>query len=92
MYGLSGIDYRVATLSKSYLTVTGIAILSLKSIAQFYHDKLTFRVVSWARGTDGRTDVQTLNLDRLSSLKDINQQKRISMPFSSWHEGGVQII
>ena len=46
MYGLSGIDYRVATLSKSYLTVTGIAILSLKSIAQFYHDKLTFRVVS----------------------------------------------
>ena len=44
MCGLSGIDYRVATLSKSYLTVTGITIQSLKSIAQLYHDKLTFRV------------------------------------------------
>ena len=34
MYGLSGNDCRVATLSKSYLTVIGI-MQSLKSIGQF---------------------------------------------------------
>ena len=34
-YRLSGTDYRIATLSKSYLTVTGITIQSLKSIGQF---------------------------------------------------------
>ena len=31
-YGLSGNDYRVAILPKSYQTVTGINIQSLKSI------------------------------------------------------------
>ncbi len=35
MYGLSGNDYRVAALSKSYLTVKGISMQSLKSIGQF---------------------------------------------------------
>ena len=35
MYGLSGIVYRVATLYKSYLTVTGIIMQSLKMIGQF---------------------------------------------------------
>ena len=33
--GHSGNDYRVATLSKSYLTTTGITMQSLKSIGQF---------------------------------------------------------
>ncbi len=33
--GLSVNDYRVAALSKSYLTVTGIIMQSLKSIGQF---------------------------------------------------------
>ena len=37
LYGLSGIYYRVASLSKSYLTVTEIIIQSLKSIGQFLH-------------------------------------------------------
>ena len=34
MYGHSGDDYKVATLSQSYLTTTGITMLSLKSIGQ----------------------------------------------------------
>ena len=34
-YGHSGNDYRVATLSESYLTTTGITMQSLKSIGQF---------------------------------------------------------
>ena len=34
-YGLSGNDYSVAALSKSYLTVIGIIMQSLKSIGQF---------------------------------------------------------
>ena len=34
-YGHSGNDYRVATLSKSYLITTGITMQSLKSIGQF---------------------------------------------------------
>ena len=34
-YGLSGTDFRVATLSKSYLTATGITMQSVKSIGQF---------------------------------------------------------
>ena len=34
-YGHSGNDYRVATLSKSYQTTTGITMQSLKSIGQF---------------------------------------------------------
>jgi hypothetical protein len=33
-YGHSGSDYRVATLSKSYITTTGIIIQSLKSRVQ----------------------------------------------------------
>jgi hypothetical protein len=35
MYGLSGNDYRVAVLSKSYLTVVEISMKSLRSIGQF---------------------------------------------------------
>ena len=35
--GHSGDDYRVATLSKSYLTVTGIIKQCSKSIEQFKH-------------------------------------------------------
>ena len=35
MYGHSGNVYRVAKLSKSYVTTTGIVVLSLKSIGQF---------------------------------------------------------
>ena len=35
MYGHSGNAYRVATLSKLYLTTTGITMQSLKSIGQF---------------------------------------------------------
>ena len=31
-YGFSGNDYKVATLTKSYLTVIGITMQSLKSI------------------------------------------------------------
>ena len=38
MDGHSGNDYEVATLSKSYSTVTGIIKQSLKSIGQFLHD------------------------------------------------------
>ncbi len=34
-YGHSGEDYRVATLSKLYLTTTGITMQNLKSIGQF---------------------------------------------------------
>ena len=34
-YRLSGSTYRVALLSKSYLTVTGITMETLKSIGQF---------------------------------------------------------
>ena len=34
-YGHSGNGYRVATLSKSYLTTTGITMQSLESIGQF---------------------------------------------------------
>ena len=34
-YGHFGNDYRVATLSKSYLTTKGITMQSLKSIGQF---------------------------------------------------------
>ena len=34
MYGLSGNDYKVATLPKSYLIVIGIILQSLKSIVQ----------------------------------------------------------
>ena len=34
-FGLFGQNYRVATLSKMYLTVLGIIIQSLKSIGQF---------------------------------------------------------
>ena len=34
-HGHSGNDYRVARLSKSYLTTTGITMQSLKSIGQF---------------------------------------------------------
>ena len=34
-YGLSGINYRVALLSKLYLTVTEITLETLKSIGQF---------------------------------------------------------
>ena len=34
-YGLFGNDYRVAMLSKSYLTGKGIIMQSLKSIGQF---------------------------------------------------------
>ena len=34
-YGLSGNDYRVSKLSKSYITIIGIIIQSLKSIGQF---------------------------------------------------------
>ena len=34
-YGHFGDDYRVAMLSKSYLTTTGIIMQSLKSIGQF---------------------------------------------------------
>ena len=34
-YGNSGNKYRVATLSKSYITTTGITMQSLKSIGQF---------------------------------------------------------
>ena len=33
--GLSGNDYRVTTLSKFYITVTGIIMQCLKSIEQF---------------------------------------------------------
>ena len=33
--GLAGNDYRVAALSKSYLTVIGIGMQSLKSIGKF---------------------------------------------------------
>ncbi len=35
-YGLLGKDYRVAKLSKLYLTVSGIISPSLKSIGQFH--------------------------------------------------------
>ena len=35
MDGFSGNDYRVAALSKLYLTVIGINMQSLKSIGQF---------------------------------------------------------
>ena len=35
MYGLSGHDYRVAALSKLYVTVIGISLQSLKLIGQF---------------------------------------------------------
>ena len=35
MYGLSGNDYRVATLPKAFLIDIGIIIQSLKSIGQF---------------------------------------------------------
>ena len=34
-YGLSGNGYRIAALSKSYVTVIGISKQSLKSIGQF---------------------------------------------------------
>ena len=34
-YGHFGNDYRVATLSKSYLTIKGITMQNLKSIGQF---------------------------------------------------------
>ena len=34
-YGLFGYNYRVTTLSRLYLTVSGVIILSLKSIGQF---------------------------------------------------------
>ena len=34
-YGNFGNDYRVATLSKSYLTISGITTQNLKSIGQF---------------------------------------------------------
>ena len=37
MDGLSGSDYRVATLTTFYLTVTGIITPNLESLAQFYH-------------------------------------------------------
>ena len=37
MYGHSGNDNRVAMISKSYLTTTGITVQSLKSIGQYYH-------------------------------------------------------
>ena len=36
-YGLFGEDYRVATLSIVYLTVSGIIMPSLNWIGQFYH-------------------------------------------------------
>ena len=34
-YGYSGNDYRVAKFSKTYLTIMGITMQSLKSIGQF---------------------------------------------------------
>ena len=43
MYGLSGKDYRVATLPKLYLTVIGIIMQDLKSIG-----KLTYLNTKWA--------------------------------------------
>ena len=43
-YGLSGYDYRVVSLSKSYLTTTGITIQSLKLIGQFQHDKINEKI------------------------------------------------
>ena len=43
MYGHSGDDYRVATLSKLYLTTKGIAMQSLESIGQSNLFKLTKR-------------------------------------------------
>ena len=39
-HGLAGNDYRVATLYKSFLTVTGIAIQSLKSMGQLKHAQI----------------------------------------------------
>ena len=36
-YGYSGNDYRVAKFSKTYLTIMGITMQSLKSIGQFLH-------------------------------------------------------
>ena len=40
-YGHAGNDYRVATLSKSYLTTTGITMQILKSMGQFLMKKLS---------------------------------------------------
>ena len=44
MYGLTGNYFRVATLSKSYLTVTGIIMKSLKWIGQFQHEPFVTNV------------------------------------------------
>ena len=59
-YGHSGIDCRVAMLSKLYLTTTGIIMQSLESIGQFNLFKLT-KIAN----CDGRTDGPTLIIEKL---------------------------
>ena len=68
VYGLSGYDYRVAALSKSYLTVIGISIQSLNSIGNSNLFKITKRA-----NCNGRTDVRTdPNYRKASLLKRNN--------------------
>ena len=57
MYGLSGYDYRVATLFILYLTVIGIIMLRLKMIGLFQHDYINVNSYLLRYGrTDGHTD------------------------------------
>ena len=50
-YGHSGNDYRVATLTKSYLSTTGIIMQSLKLIENSNMPKLTKKAIR-----SGQTD------------------------------------
>ena len=63
MYGHSGNDYRVATFYKSYLTIRGFTMQSLKA-SNSNMPKLTKKAIR-----NGRTDGPTLIIEKLCFKK-----------------------